>query len=135
LDEAGIPTVSITQVPGITRLIKPSLACFVAHPFGLTLGAVGDAATHRAVVEAVLAEAYRPHPPGTIVPMPFRWPDDLRQRQLGKEVHGGVTSKSPYSPAGWGQTGRLSMSARLRTASRLGIITSRLSSTLLDFAD
>ena len=66
--------------------MKPSLACFVAHPFGLTLGALGDATTHEAVLRSVLAEAERDHEPGTIVPMPFRWPDDLRARQLRKEA-------------------------------------------------
>ncbi len=87
LDEAGLATVSITQVPEITRLVRPSLACFVAYPFGLTLGPVGDDATHDAVLRAVLTEAEEPHPPGTIVPLPFRWPDDLRRRQLRKEGH------------------------------------------------
>lgn len=78
---------SITQVPGITRIVQPSLAAFVAHPFGLTLGAVDDDETHDAVLRAVLGEAERPHPPGTIVSLPFRWPDDLRRRQLRKEAH------------------------------------------------
>jgi len=73
-------------VPSITRHVRPSLACFVAHPFGLTLGPVGDARTHEAVLRAVLAEAERDHPPGTIVPMRFRWADDLRARQLRKEA-------------------------------------------------
>ena len=85
LDDAGVATVSITQVPGITELIKPSLACFVAHPFGRVLGPLHDAPTHRAVLEAVLAEAERDWPAGTIVPLPFRWTlDDLRDRQLGR---------------------------------------------------
>lgn len=82
---AGVATISITQVPEITRLVNPSLACFVAHPFGLTLGAIGDDATHDAVLRAVLAEAGAPHPAGTIVTTPFRWPDDLRSRQLRKQ--------------------------------------------------
>ncbi len=86
LDEAGIATVSITQVPDITKQVKPSLSCFVAHPFGLTLGAVGDAQTHEAVLRAVLSEAERDHPAGTIVPLPFTWPDDLRARQLRKDA-------------------------------------------------
>lgn len=80
-------TVSITQVPDITRIVRPSLACFVAHPFGLTLGDVGDDVTHDAVLRAVLQEAAAPHPAGTIVPLPFQWPDDLRRRQLGKKSH------------------------------------------------
>jgi hypothetical protein len=87
LDDAGIPTVSITQVPAITRLVRPSLACFVANPFGLTLGAVGDPRTHDRILRAVLIEAARPHPAGTIHPLPFRLSGDLRARQLRKLAH------------------------------------------------
>jgi hypothetical protein len=79
--------VSITQVPGITAMVKPSLACFVAMPFGLTLGDVGDAAMHERIARAVLQEAEREHSPGSIVPLPFTWDrDDLRARQLRKEA-------------------------------------------------
>jgi hypothetical protein len=58
-----------------------------ASPFGLTLGAVGDQATHQAVARTVLAEAERDHPAGTIVATGFGWPDDLRARQLRKQAH------------------------------------------------
>jgi len=79
--------VSITLVPAITEMVMPSLSCFVAMPFGLTLGDEGDSATHDAILTAVLHEAERPHPAGTIVPLPFRWTrDDLRARQLRKEA-------------------------------------------------
>lgn len=88
IDEAGIATVSISQVPEITELAKPSLACFVAHPFGLTLGALHDSDTQTAVLRAVLSEAANDHAPGTVVPLSrFQWPDDLRRRQLRKEAH------------------------------------------------
>lgn len=86
LDDAGIPTVSITLAPSITAFTRPSLSCFVRHPFGLTMGAPGDAATHDGVLRAVLAEAERDHAAGTVVPLPFAWPDDLRARQLRKEA-------------------------------------------------
>lgn len=87
-DEHGLATVSLTQIREISELVKPSLACLVEHPFGLTLGAVGDEATHRAVLRACLAEAARPHPAGTIVDLGFRWQhDDLRERQLRKQAH------------------------------------------------
>lgn len=78
---------SITQVPSITRISKPSLACFVAHPFGLTLGQVGDQALHRTIVRQVLETVTQDHPAGTIVPLDHRWPDDLRARQLRKDAH------------------------------------------------
>ena len=78
---------SITLVPEITEMVRPSLSCFVAMPFGLTTGDVGDAATHDALVTATLREAEHDHPAGTIVPLPFRWEhDDLRARQLRKQA-------------------------------------------------
>lgn len=80
-------TVSITLVPEITEMVRPSLSCFVQMPFGLTTGDVGDAATHEALLTAVLGEAAGQHSPGTIVPLPFRWErDDLRARQLRKQA-------------------------------------------------
>ena len=77
---------SITQAPSVTWHARPSLAVFVAHPFGLTLGAPTQDATHQAVVRAALAEAQHEHPAGTIVPTKFQWPDQLRARQLRKQA-------------------------------------------------
>jgi hypothetical protein len=82
-----VATVSITLVPEITEMVKPSLSCFVAMPFGLTTGDVGDAATRDALLTAALREAAAQHAPGAIVPLPFRWDrDDLRARQLRKQA-------------------------------------------------
>ena len=63
----------------ITAIIKPSRALFVAHPFGLTFGAVGDAATQRAVVAAMLDAAASMDAAG-IRDSGFAWTrDDLRR--------------------------------------------------------
>jgi D-proline reductase (dithiol) PrdB len=87
LDDAGLCTISITQVVEITAIVKPSRALYVAHPFGLTFGAPGDAATQRAVVEALLAAAVDMDAPG-IRDAGFHWTqDDLRARQLRKQRH------------------------------------------------
>lgn len=87
LDDHGVPTVSITQVPEITELSKPSLSCFVAHPFGLTLGNIDDRDTQRAVLLAVLEAAYSDAAAGSIVDLGFVWElDDLRERQLRNDA-------------------------------------------------
>ena len=86
LDEHGLTTVSITQVREVTERVRPSLACLVETPFGLTLGAVGDEAAHARIAARVLAEAERPHEAGTIVDLGERWTaDDERDRQLAVE--------------------------------------------------
>jgi hypothetical protein len=83
-DEVGLCTLSLTQVAEIAAIVKPSRALFVAHPFGLTFGAVGDAATQRAVVAALLDAVVTMDRPG-IRDSGFAWTDDdLRARQLCK---------------------------------------------------
>lgn len=82
-----MPTVSITQIPEITELAKPSLSCFVAHPFGLTLGNIDDKDTQRDVLLAVLQTAYSDAVAGSIVDLGFTWDlDDLRERQLRNDA-------------------------------------------------
>jgi hypothetical protein len=76
----------VPVAPSVARHSAPSLACFVAHPFGLTLGGSGDHATHEAVLHAVLSQAALPYPADTVMSLPFRWPDHLRARQLRKEA-------------------------------------------------
>ena len=87
LDRAGLCTISITQVAEITAIIKPSRAMFVAHPFGLTFGAVGDGDRQRMVLEALLSATVEMDAPG-IRDSGFIWSlDDLRTRQLRKQRH------------------------------------------------
>jgi hypothetical protein len=79
-----LPTIGITQVAEITALVKPSRAVFVAHPFGLTFGDIGDRRTQRTVVEKVLEIADSIPFPG-IIDSGIRWDkDDLRAGQLRK---------------------------------------------------
>ena len=71
----------------MTERIKPSKALYIQHPFGLTLGAVGDSDTHAAVLQDCLRYAAQDLPAGSIVDLPYSWKDDLRERQLRKEAH------------------------------------------------
>lgn len=78
---------SITQAAEITAIIKPSRSLFVPHPFGLTFGAVNDAATQRAILTALL-DAAATMPSAGMVHSGFTWEwDDLRTQQLRKQQH------------------------------------------------
>lgn len=59
----------------------------MAHPFGLTLGDVGDDQLHETILRQVLTAATEPHPAGSIIPLGHRWPGDERARQLRKDAH------------------------------------------------
>ncbi len=87
-DEAGLPTISLTLVKEITRLVKPSRALFVEHPFGFTFGNIGDRILQRQILVDCLKAAEQITTPGTIVDLPYRWTqDNLRHLQLQKKAH------------------------------------------------
>jgi hypothetical protein len=84
LDEAGLCTLSVTQVAEIAAIVKPSRSLFVPHPFGLTFGDIGDGTTQAAVVDLMLETAVSMDTQGIKV-SPFRWDkDEMRYRQLRK---------------------------------------------------
>lgn len=88
LDEARIPTISLTLVREITEQVKPSRALYLEHPFGHTLGDVGEKALQRQIVLDCLKAAGDLSVAGIIQALPYRWTkDDLRERQLQKKAH------------------------------------------------
>lgn len=56
VEEAGIATVSITQVRKVTERIRPPRALFLKWPFGHALGAPGDTLQQRRVLWEMLRD-------------------------------------------------------------------------------
>jgi len=54
VEASGIPTVTVSMMPGISRRRGAPRVVGVPFPFGQAFGPVGDAATHRRVVDAAL---------------------------------------------------------------------------------
>ena len=54
IEEAGVPTVSLSNVKGSTRRVKPPRSLVTRFPAEHPVGAPGDVATQRAVVRAAL---------------------------------------------------------------------------------
>ena len=75
LERAGIPTVSLTCARDITERIQPPRAAFLNYPIGNSTGRPGDAAGQREILRAALQLAEDDLPAGTIVDLPFEWPD------------------------------------------------------------
>lgn len=74
LEEAGIPTVSLTSARDITAAANPPRAVFLDYPLGHTSGRVGEPDLNRAIVSAAVA-ALELSEPGVIVDLPHRWAD------------------------------------------------------------
>ena len=66
IEEVGIPTVSLSNLRGATRRVKPPRALFTRFPAGQTVGPAGDVVTQQAVVRAALELLETAHVGGEI---------------------------------------------------------------------
>ena len=83
LEEAGISTVSISNVPEITYRVCVPRAVFIQYPFGRLLGDVGDAAGQRQICSDMLDMLATSEVPNTYRHLPYHWqeaPEDTRWR-------------------------------------------------------
>lgn len=63
------------MVPELTAAIGAPRVAAIEFPFGRPLGQPGDADTQRAVLRATLDALRDISAPGSVVDLPFRWPE------------------------------------------------------------
>jgi len=76
VEEAGIPTVSLSSAYDLTALVKPPRTFFVNYPLGHTSGKPFDRQNQTAILKEALGKAGEITEPGAIVALPYVW-DDL----------------------------------------------------------
>lgn len=75
LEAAGIPTVSLSMIPDLTRAVGVPRLAGIAYPLGRPLGRPHDADGQRAVLRATLELLASASGPDTYVELPFEWPE------------------------------------------------------------
>jgi len=73
LEQAGIPCISTTVIPYITRYSLVSRSVYIRFPQGAPLGEPNQPEQQRVVLGAVLDAFESIEQPGTMVELPFRW--------------------------------------------------------------
>jgi len=73
IEQAGIPTVSLSSALDITVLVKPPRAVFVNYPLGHQCGKPFDRENQRAILTAALRCLETSSVPGRLLQLPFRW--------------------------------------------------------------
>ena len=76
IEAAGIPTVSVTVCPDITRHLKVSRAVSLPFPLGNPFGHPFDDGVQLRIVKAALQSLESAQTPGAIEPLPFEWVDE-----------------------------------------------------------
>jgi D-proline reductase (dithiol) PrdB len=85
IEEAGIPTVTLSMIPAFQGAVGAPRVAAVSHPFGRPYGDVGDAERQRAVLRAALRALETAQTPGEVVHLPFQWSEDPKSVKWGPE--------------------------------------------------
>jgi D-proline reductase (dithiol) PrdB len=73
IEEAGIPTVSMSSALDITKLVKPPRTFFVNYPLGHTAGKSFNKQNQMEILKTALGGAKNISAPGTILELPHQW--------------------------------------------------------------
>jgi D-proline reductase (dithiol) PrdB len=79
IEAQGIATVALSMIPEFTASVGAPRVAGIDYLFGRPMGLPGDRAGQRAVLQAALEVLAAARVPGTVVQLPFRWPQDPRQ--------------------------------------------------------
>ncbi len=81
MEKKGLSTVSLTQMPFITRKTGVPRAVAVEFPFGMIWGLPGDRETHRKIMLHMFEALETVKEPGTIMELPYVWPEELFKKR------------------------------------------------------
>jgi hypothetical protein len=79
IEARGIATVSLSMIPQFTASVGAPRVAGIEFPFGQPLGLPGDRAFQRDVLRAALEVVSLARAPGTVVQLPFEWPQSPRE--------------------------------------------------------
>ena len=80
-EAAGLSTVLVTMMPYWSEKIGVPRTVGVEFPYGHTLGHAGDAREQAAVIAGALRVLAEAQEPGTVVHLPYTWPDFERWKR------------------------------------------------------
>lgn len=81
LEKAGLTTAVLTNMPWVTEKIGVPRALAIEFPFGMIYGRPGEREMQLAILGALLDLAGDAEKPGTIVELPYTWPEeDFKKR-------------------------------------------------------
>ncbi len=81
MEERGLVTISLTNMPFVTEKIGVPRAVAVEFPFGMIWGRPGESQMHQDILARMLEAVEAIDAPGTIIELPYTWPEeDFRKR-------------------------------------------------------
>jgi len=79
LEEAGFSTVVLTPTYEFTRAVGIPRSAAIEHPYGRSVGQVGDKEGQREVLLKTLSVLEKAKRPGEVFHLPFSWPEEPKK--------------------------------------------------------
>ena len=77
VEDAGIPTVTVSTGRDITALVRPPRSLFVNFPMGNTFGRAKDTEMQMKILREALDFAVTAKEPGVLVDLPLEWDEEF----------------------------------------------------------
>jgi hypothetical protein len=75
IEAAGFTTITLSSIPDLTAALSVPRLAAIAYPLGHPLGQPGDREGQMAVLRATLQAPEGIEKPGSVVHLPFEWPE------------------------------------------------------------
>ncbi len=72
-------TITLSGIPDLTAAVSVPRLAAIEHPLGYLLGQPGDQVGQRAVLRSTLHALAEVTGPGSVVHLPFEWPESARR--------------------------------------------------------
>jgi hypothetical protein len=79
IEAAGMSTITLSSIPDLTAAVSVPRLAAIEHPLGYLLGQPGDGEGQRAVLRSTLQALGEMTVPGSILHLPFEWPQSARR--------------------------------------------------------
>jgi hypothetical protein len=87
IEASGIPTVSLSMIPDLTRAVGVPRLAGISYPMGRPFGRPHDAGGQREVLRSLLEVLTTASGPDAYVELPFVWPESPAQaRNASKDL-------------------------------------------------
>jgi hypothetical protein len=87
LEASGIATVSLSMIPAFTAAVGVPRLAAIGYPMSRPMGRPHDGDGQRAVLRATLEVLATATEPGTVVELPFTWPESPARARKGSDVN------------------------------------------------
>lgn len=87
IETAGINTITLSGIPDLTASVSVPRLAAIEHPLGYLLGQPGDMEGQMAVLTSTLQLLAEIKNPGSVVYLPYKWPETAKGLNADPEEH------------------------------------------------